>query len=47
MRVYINEVGLVTDFIPSEDLNECVEALVKKPTKNFPSRAQLNPADTG
>lgn len=35
-RVWIDDVGLVTDFIPSDDLNECVQALVKKPTKNFP-----------
>jgi hypothetical protein len=27
-RVWIDDVGLVTDFIPSDDLEECVQALV-------------------
>lgn len=31
--IFIEGVGLVTDFMPSDDLNECVETLLQRKSK--------------
>ena len=42
-RVYIEGLGIVNDFMASDDLNECVEALLlKRPKHNIPPTVQTS-----
>lgn len=34
MRVHLEDIGLIDDFMASDDLNECVEALLHKRPKH-------------
>lgn len=45
-RVFIEDIGLIDDFMASDDLNTCVEALLQKRPKHFSNpRAAGNKLD--